>query len=218
LIATVIAATATPISVPAAEAGFYFGAGAGQAKYDVSQEELDDIFISAFEAAGANVLDGASELDDADTAFGVIAGYRFNPYFAVEATYFDLGTADYDGEALVDLPGPLGLAVFEGGITLESTGPAVSALAIWPVAEEFDLYARVGLFFSDTEAKIALEDESDTLSGSDEDVWYGVGGAWNLGEQWSVRLDYQRLQDVGNEDETGEGNVDTWSLGILFRL
>jgi OmpA-OmpF porin, OOP family len=197
--------------------GFYFTAFGGQASYDVKKEDIDDLFIVAFEEEGGIVIDGESSLDDSDTSFGAVFGYRFNPYFAVEAAYIDLGSLEYRGQADVFVP-PFGVATFDGGVSIESQGPAVSALGIWPVADAFDLYARFGLFFSDTEAGISIEDFSESVSGSDEDVFYGVGAAWNVGERWTLRLDYQQFKDVGTEEDTGEGDVDAWSLGVLFRI
>jgi hypothetical protein len=43
-----------------------------------------------------------------------------------------------------------------------------------------------------------------------------VGGAWNISDSYSLRLEYQRYLDLG-DDDTGEGDVDLIGLSHLFR-
>src|SRR5689334_382131 len=57
--------------------GVYVGAGVGQ--FNVQIDDIDQ-------------TDNAIErLDDDDAAWKAFVGYRFNPYFAIEAAYLDLG-------------------------------------------------------------------------------------------------------------------------------
>ena len=47
---------------------------------------------------------------------------------------------------------------------------------------------------------------------------FGVGTQYNFGDHWSVRLDLQRYQDVGEELASGEADIDNASVGVLYRL
>jgi OOP family OmpA-OmpF porin len=187
--------------------GFYFGAAGGISKVDLgSKSELDTIFF------GGPV---ASSLDDTGNSFGVQIGYRWNSYLAVELGYVDFGKAVYKA----DIPG------FDTQFTarFRSSGPTLSALGTLPVGERFDLYGRGGVFYADTRYRERLDDMlsdefiSGEVSGNSFDLLVGVGAAWNINATHSLRIEYQRFLDVGDEDETGEADVDLVTFGIVFR-
>ena len=46
----------------------------------------------------------------------------------------------------------------------------------------------------------------------------GVGGAFNASRRFSIRLQYEKLKNVGDPDQTGEGDVDVVDLGLMIRL
>jgi OOP family OmpA-OmpF porin len=197
-------------------AGFYFGAFGGQASYD-AQDQLDEFFLEAFDMAGLEVLEAESDLDEA-TAFGVTAGYKFNRYFALEASYIDLGSADYSGEGLVT-DGFFTIPM-EVGASLEAKGPAAAAIASIPVSDAFALYGKIGLFFADSEFSVSVEGDSvgDPLTTSTQEVFFGAGLAWSIGERFSLDLAFQRFTDVGDEEETGETDIDLVTVGFAYRL
>jgi hypothetical protein len=60
--------------------------------------------------------------------------------------------------------------------------------------------------------------DSDSSSSDSRDFFFGVGAGLNIGEQWTLNLDWQRFKDVGNADETGETDIDRISLGVIYRL
>ncbi len=216
LAATVAMATFSTLANAQDEAsGFYFGAFGGQASYD-AQDELDELFLDAFDFAGLDVLDGESDLDEA-TGFGVVAGYKFNQYFALEASYIDLGSADYSAEALVTD----GFVTFpmEVGASLEANGPAVAAVGSIPLSEAFAIYGKLGMFFADTELSVSIEgDAVDPFTATSEEVFYGAGIAWMIGERFAIDLAFQRFTDVGDEDENGEVDIDLTTIGFSYRL
>ncbi|MDY0067865.1 MAG: outer membrane beta-barrel protein [Steroidobacteraceae bacterium] len=201
--------------------GFYFSGGVGQSTMDISKGDLDDELGYVLEDdLGLDILDGGSKLDDSDTALGLTVGYKFSPYLALEVAYLHLGEASY--KAGVTVTDGVDQYDLDARITAESKGPALSALGLWPVSDAFDLYARLGVYFGDTDLKMTVSDGVDSLSvgasGSSQDLLYGVGANWNINERWSLRLDYQMFKDVGDEDKTGETDIDMISLGVFFRL
>jgi OOP family OmpA-OmpF porin len=197
-------------------AGFYFGAFGGQSSYD-AQEELDELFLDAFDFAGLEVLDAESDLDD-PTGFGVTAGYKFNRYFALEASYFDLGSASYSAEGLVT-DGFFTLPM-EVGASLEAKGPAAAAIASIPLSDSFALYGKVGMFFADTEVAFSVEGDlvADPFTSSTEEVFFGAGLSWKIGAQFALDFAFQRFTDVGDEEATGEVDIDLMSIGFNYRL
>lgn len=219
LLATAVAMSALSLSANAQEetSGFYFGAFGGQSSYDVgSVDDVDEAIVSTVDFLGGFAEINESSLDEKDTSFGVVAGYRFNSYFGLEVGYVDLGAAEYSAEGVINVGGPtLG---FEADASFEASGPTASVVGMLPLSEAFDLYGKAGIFFSDMELKVGVEGEGDTISGSSEDTLVGVGAAWRVGETWAVNFEFTRFMDVGDEEETGEGDIDQLALGFTINL
>lgn len=209
-------------SAMAEDSGWYFGVTGGQAEYDLSQDELDAIVLDAFAGAGAPVLTGSSSLEDSDTSLSLFGGYRFSPYLAVEAGYVDLGTAEYRSTGTVNPPGPVASAPASYALDIEAKGFSAAALGSIPLGKSFDVHGHLGLLFSDTEfsqrANISTTSAAESFSANSQDVFYGIGAGLHLGERWAFSLDWQQFKDVGDEEETGEGDVDRLSLGVTYKL
>jgi hypothetical protein len=214
--------TASSMAMAEEQAGWYFGVTGGQAQADLNQDELDEIVEDAFFSAGAPVLSGSSTLEDSDTSWSLFGGYRFSQYFGLEASYVDFGTAEYRASGTVNPPGPVGSAPASYAIDFEVTGFTVAAIGAIPLGQMFDLHARLGMLFADTEISergtIGSVAASDSFSADSRDLHYGVGAGWHLGERWSLSLDWQLFKDVGDDEETGEADIDRVSLGVMFRL
>jgi len=138
---------------------------------------------------GAGVGKASIEVDDTgfdadDTAFKVFGGYNVNKNFAVEVAYFDGGKPD----------DRFGI----GSVEVSLSGLNLSALGRLPVNDVFSVFGKVGFASYDLEATgrignrvVARED------GSDEDLSYGIGAAFNIGTSFEVRGEYEAL-DVSN--------------------
>ncbi len=204
------------------QAGWYFGVTGGQAQADLSQAEFDAIVDDAFFLAGAPVISGSSTLEDSDNSWSLAAGYRFSPYFAVEANFIDFGTMEYRAAGTVNPPGPATSAPASYSADFEVAGFSVAAIGSVPLGQMFELHARAGALFAETEfsqvATIAGATGFDNLSADSQDLFYGLGAGLHVGENWSFSLDWQQFKDVGDEDESGETDVDRVSLGVIFRL
>jgi OOP family OmpA-OmpF porin len=202
--------------------GWYFGASAGQSQVDLNKEEFDELVVDSFESAGLIVVSGSSSLEDSDTAWSVFAGYRFNDYFAIEGGYQDLGTVGYRSSGTVALPGFPGTFPATLNIDFESAGFTAAGIGSIPLGETFALHGRLGVLFSDTEVTLTGGttgfSDSDSFSASSQDIFYGVGAAFRFGGHWSISLDYQLFKDVGDEEETGEEDVDVISASLSYRL
>jgi OmpA-OmpF porin, OOP family len=202
--------------------GWYFGASGGQSQVDLSKDELDGLVVESFNDAGLIVVSGSSSLDDSDTAFSVFGGYRLSQYFAVEAGYQDLGAAAYRSSGTLALPGFPGTVPATLNIDFESSGFTLAGVGAIPMGDAFDLHGRLGILFADTEitesgATTGFSD-SETFSASSQEVFYGVGAGFHFGGNWSISFDYQLFKDVGDEEETGEEDLDVLSLAVSYRL
>lgn len=214
-------AMAFSTAATAQEANWYIGIMGGQSKADLNQDEFDEVAIDAFSQFG-NLLDGDSTLDDGDTTWSIFGGFRINEYIAFEAGYLDLGSPNYRADVLFE---PLGIPpAIDAFMNIEfnATGFTTAFVGSLPLGEMFDVHGRLGIFFSETELEIRVGDDQggDTqrLSGDDTDIFYGAGAAMHLGSSWSLSLDYQLYKDVGNEDNTGETDVDSVTLAAMYRF
>ena len=211
-------------SVAAAEstAGWYFGATGGQAQADVDQAAFDSFVEGEFAANGFPVISGTSTLEDSDSSWSIVAGYRFSPYFSVEGSYIDFGVVEYRASGLVNPPGPVFSTPAAYAQDLEASGFTAAAVGTAPIGEMFELHARAGILFTDIDisesASISGFSGADSYSSDSRDFFFGVGAGLNFGEQWSISLDWQLFKDVGDEEETGEADIDRISLGVTYSL
>jgi len=198
--------------------GFYLNANFGQAKYDISQQDLDDVARLAFEANGVSVLGADSTFDDKGSSWSLSGGYRFSRYLAVEVGYLDLGSAEYRANELVSVPG-IGLMDATIGVDISAKGPTVAAAGFAPIGEKFDVHGRLGVFFSDTTLDVGVGiggvTQSDNLSANSQDFFAGIGAAYHLTKNFAASLDYSLFKDVGDK-QTGEGDIDSLTLGLQY--
>jgi OmpA-OmpF porin, OOP family len=186
--------------------GFYFGASLGQSSVDIGSK-------GEFDASLGVPVD--SELDDTGDAWGVQIGYRWGKYIGMEVGYVNFGKADYVAQIIGTTE--------EVSQRFVSTGPTLAALGFFPIGERFDVYGRAGILYADTRVRVRDEDLatgefiSFEAKGSGTELHAGIGGAWNITESFSVRVEYTKYFDVGDEDQTGEQDVDVVQFGILFR-
>lgn len=208
-------------------AGLYFGLTGGVTTYDTSGSKQDRDEAIAFPLAaeleneGFDVLGIQSSLDDSDIGWGLQVGYRFNRYIAAEIGYVDLGEALY--EAILSVDDGTETFPVEVSSRVVSSGPTAAVLGILPVGERFDVHAKAGLYFADTRFRGRVRDVDfdenllhDEAHGGEREVFLGLGGAWNISNSYSLRFEYQRFLDVG-DDDTAETDVDLISLSVLFR-
>jgi len=101
---------------------------------------------------------------------------------------------------------------------LETAGPALTAFGMLPLSDSWQLYARVGMLFADTDLTTSINGSSDSSSIDSDSTTVGAGAQYDWGGHWSARLDLQRTLELGGDDMFGAPDVDTISLGFLYRL
>jgi opacity protein-like surface antigen len=141
---------------------------------------------------------------DADTVF-LQAGYQYNQYVAFEGRYwFNVGDISQSGG---NIPGDYSGDVDSWGIYVKP---------MYPVADNFDIYALLG--YADTSMEYDIGDRWDT-----------DGFSWGLGAQYAVMdniLIFADYISLSNEDSvTWDGNdidadIDlyTFNVGISYKF
>jgi OOP family OmpA-OmpF porin len=196
----------------------------------LADTDNDQIADTLYEFALAGI--GDSELDDTISAWGVQVGYRFGKYFAAEVGYANLGEASYRLPIDVQVTftdigtGVSGSEVFpaERATVFTSAGPTISAIGMFPIGQRFDLQARAGIYLADTRVTNRIRDvefaenvSHRRVDASQTELLAGIGGIWNINENFSLRAEYQKYFDVGDDEKTGESDIDVLTLSVLFK-
>jgi len=203
LIAAVAAGAAPAV---AADSGFYGLGSVGDSRPHVGQSAFDGRLGNAG-ATGIN-----SSWDDSDWGWKAQLGYQFNPNFALEGGYVNLGKVDYRA------------AYTQGGATgdYKVDGWNVAGLGIVPLDDRFSLFGKLGVINARTSADLNGSGLGGVGNGNFGDTrWrpdYGIGGMYNLTRNTGLRLEYERFDGVGDAATTGDANVDLISLGVSHKF
>lgn len=188
---------AVALSVPSigmaqgADTGWYVGGSIGQSKFDVD-------------------CTGASSCDDSDTAFRVFGGYMFNKNLGIEVGYADLGKLHVAGT----VP-PFGLV----NADLKATAFDVVAVGVLPIASSFSLYGKAGMYRAESKLDGSIAGfGSGSQSDSNTDITVTIGAGYDFNPNFGLRAEWQRYMKVGSDSTGGDGDVDVYSIGVVYRF
>ena len=162
--------------------GFYVGAGIGTT--EVSEESIEEFTA-----------------DDSDNGFKIFGGYSFNEFFAVEASYFDLGQAS----GTIEDPF-FGDFDFEVGVS----GLSGAVVGRIPAGEMFSVFGKIGFAQYDLDFDVTIDGESGSDSESESDMIYGGGIGLGIGA-FELRAEYEVLN-------VEDGDVNMISVSGLYRF
>lgn len=190
--------------VPQASAqdnGWYLGAGIGLLGYGAEGEVRYD----------ESTFDAKDEQSGDDTSVTVWAGHRFNRYFSIE-----LGYMRNEGTELVLRDAASEVA---GRFEFRTEGATLTIVGSLPIGK-WEPYARIGMFYADTEARIILVDDGSqyTASESSPELIGALGVAYNLTQHWQAKIDAAGLFDAGERTGTGATTVLVVTAGFTYRF
>lgn len=220
LLAALVALATSPALAKEPALGFYVGAGGGVSSF---RSDYASQVNNAYANTGFTV-DAASVADDRDTAWKAYAGWRFHPYAAIEAAWLDFGEART--HYAIGVPAQ-GVATRDGRYRL--TGAELSALGIVPLGDRATVYAKAGALFSRLKYDESGVDQfgapaSFSHSNRDTKFLWGLGGSFEIVESLSVRVEWQRAEDVGESfalTDSGNGrfdHVDMATIALSWRF
>lgn len=218
LVAVIVTTGATPAF---AGNGLYVGASAGSSLFHADKSDFDNEVLQAFNENGLLVTSGDSTLDKSGITYSGIIGYQFIPQLAIEGSYTDLGKLNYHANDTLS-----GFTQGKGSAELnaKSKGPTLAVIGALPLSPNWEIYVRAGIFFAKTTleatANITLNggrpgSSTDSTSSNSVDPLAGIGLAWRS-DHVKIRAEYIRFSNVGDKDNTGEINIDTFNVGITY--
>lgn len=177
-----------------ANAGGYVGIGLGQSSVDIQPLDL-----------GPGVFTSVS---DTDTSVKLFGGFEFNHNFAVEAGYADLGEASVDYTDLTD-------SMTE---SFEANALYVAAVGSIPVGQA-SLFGKVGFASWDMDySVVSTFGVFGTASASGTDPMFGLGVKFDATNTLMLRAEFERFMDVGDQNATGQADVDVLSVGAALKF
>ena len=202
-VASILAALILSVGIlPAARADaspWYLGASVGSSSY------------------GGKLLGGSSA-----TANGhdLIGGYRLSRHWALEASYFDMGSADSSNRLFIG-------ADFKTQVqnSVELDGYALSMVGTLPFGDTWSGFVTVGAAESRTKvATTAITTSpiggtnsiSMSVSASKQVFDYGAGVQADTGGAWVFRLGWRTFSGVGKTDTTGSDDVSFLFVSALW--
>ena len=143
------------------------------------------------------------DCDGNDESFKVYGGKRLHENIAVEVSYQDLGRLRDRNVNLTTVA--------------ESEGLNVSLHGIIPVEGIGYFYGKAGYILWDTEY---TRIDARTVSSDDDgsDFTYGVGFAFMFGQKYDFRIEYERLNELGDEFVPGGDHITVISFGGTIYL
>ena len=136
--------------------------------------------------------------DGGDTSFKIYAGKRFHENLGVEISFQDLGKLR-DEEITFDT-------------TAESQGVNISLHGIIPVSNFGYFFGKAGYMLWETD--YTRIDTAITRSSDDgSDFTYGMGFAFLFDSKYDFRVEFERLNDLGDDFVAGGSSITVFSFG-----
>lgn len=205
-VATVVSAFALPAAHAAGADGWYVGGALGGSQQHFGGGQIDN-------ALSSQGLTSSSSIDRSDTSMRLFGGYQFNPNFALEGGYVNLGKFDYS--STVSAPAA---DTVNGHLSVH--GADLAAVGILPLNEQFGLFGKAGAFYAQTKLSessggaVAVGDQSHNSTSP----LLGAGLNYDITKKVAVRAEWDRYFRVGDSGSTGRGDIDQYTVGVVYRF
>ena len=137
--------------------------------------------------------------DGSDTGFKLHAGKQLHENLAVEISFLDLGRLRNEG--------------FDVDRIAESEGVNFSLLGIIPISEYSFFYGKAGYMLSDTRYTRVEGGNTTTTDDESSDFTYGLGFAMRFNRRYDFRVEFERLNDLGDDYKPGGDSITSFSIG-----
>lgn len=156
--------------------------------------------------------------DKKDTGYKVFTGFQLNPVVGLEGTYYDLGK--YSGNSTAFN----GSTVVPTSVSGDATAWGVAAIITAPTnlfsvfGTGFGLFGKVGMVKSRLTNDVSGIGFNSHRKESNIGSNFGVGAKFDFAKNYSIRTEYERLNNVGDKSTTGETRIDFWSVGLAYKF
>ena len=199
-----------------------YGVGfVGQSHYTSDQSQNEQDLLDTLINTGEPTRNLSASTEDTDIGYNATFGFRFNRYFAAELGLAQFGSVESTAKGELDFGG--GFVPTSLKLSFSAGGPMISAVGFLPLNDKFELFARVGYLFTSSERELTSNVDGQSggfgsAKGDSQDLVLGVGAAFNFNQVYSVRLEYQKLDELGQDERTGLEDLNVIGLGVVVRF
>jgi OOP family OmpA-OmpF porin len=188
-----------------ASAQWYGGISAG-----TSSIQLKDSDVAVTGGTTSSI-----QKNETGTGFKLLAGYQFNPNFALEGGYVNLGKAN----ATNSVTGPTGS--LRGDISAD--GWTAMAVGMLPATERLSLLGKIGTLYSTTKGEYSPTGAMvivgpTSASKSEFNLAYGLGLQYDISKTVSIRGELDSYADLRISDAGNKRTVNLLSVGVVSRF
>jgi opacity protein-like surface antigen len=209
----------SPAAARADDSGLYLGASGGYTLDSYHRADLNEALVENLAASDYTLVLRGASLHEQGTPWALEVGYRFSSYFGLEASYLELSSLRYQSVGTAIPPfGSSGKATFD--LDFKSRGPTLSFVGVLPLTNQWNLEARLGAYEGKTTTDYAASVIGSPSSGAESQtsasVLASVGTQYVIAPHWVVRLDYTRLNSLGEKLLDKSFNVDLLTAGVFY--
>lgn len=158
--------------------GYYLGLDAGYGHSNVSLPNGED-------KTGSGVV-------------GILAGYKFNPYFGVETKF--TGTGKVDDKV-------------SGAVKADAV--SLNAIGFLPLNDQLNMYAKFGV----AEVMAKVNGNINASDNNETGLTVGLGVDYALSKAVSVRVGWDRYKGAITEQNHDQSfNADVYTAGLTYRF
>ena len=195
----------------------------GQSRFAGDQTATEQDLLDFFANRENPTRNATVSTETEDMGFQATFGYRFNRYFAAELGLVQYGELSSRLRGEIDQDDGQGFLPVSLKYAFTVGGPMVSAIGILPLGEKAEAYARLGYMFASTQRELSARVDGqnggqNSAKGDSQEPVFGVGLAYHVNQVYSVRLEYQKLDSVGQDDRTGTEDLSVIGLGFVVRF
>lgn len=145
-----------------------------------------------------NDISGVTLTKSTDTVGGILGGYQFTKNWGVEGQYTSAGKFE------------------AGNASGKSNAYGVSAVGTLPMANNFSLYAKLGI----ANTKTTLSNAGGASGATRTAGTYGLGAQYSLTPAVNLRLGWDRYGAAVNDGSGSKLNFNdsTWTLGAAYKF
>ncbi len=162
-----------------------------------SAEDYRDNYLGfgiGFASADSDCSNDGFDCDGEDTAIKLYVGRRFHENIAIELALQDFGKLRNEDGNITRTADPVGLNLSLHGII--------------PIDQFGYFYGKVGMIAWEADYRRS-DTPGDRISDDGTDLSYGIGYAFTFDSKYDLRIEYERLNELGDEFAPGGTAVDS---------
>jgi OOP family OmpA-OmpF porin len=135
-------------------------------------------------------------------AIRVVGGYRFNPYFALEAGVMAIGDSTVTDSV--------------GSVTLSQSSLQASSVISLPLGDKFSLFGKIGVASNYGKLTGTGTYSSVNTNATTTGAIYGIGAQFRFNQLVGIRLQYEKLGKSKANSSASGVDLSRASAGVIF--